>query len=183
MTVTQFSKTLGVPDCAHWPSELPDGVFGFRIDRSDFETPLQAGDNFHSAFNRHIAGENIEPPYNTACLAVENALSDFGVVEVDSEIPVRGSGLSGQIDIVGRDDSGRPVLVELKSTLGSYGLKPRPSEVIQLGTYAFIQGSLNPRLMWLRVGLRSSCVSVFAMRNSAELIEAIAHSIPSLSAA
>lgn len=183
MTVTQFSKMLGEPDWAQWPSELPEAIFGFRMGRLDFGTPLQAGEKFHSTFSRYILGKNIAPAYNAPCVAIENALADFGVVEVDSEVPVRGSGLSGQVDIVGRNNSGQPVLAELKSTLGPYALKPRPCEVIQLGTYAYLQGSINPQLFWIRVGLRSSCVSIFLMHDAKKLVKAVAQSMPAVLAA
>lgn len=183
MNVTKFSKQLSHSEWATWRSDLPDAVYNFRMGRSKFETPLQAGDNFHSAFNRFISGGNMALPYNAPCLAVEDALADFGVVEVDSEVPVQRSGLSGQIDIVGRDDSGRPVLTELKTTLGPYALKPRPSEVIQLGTYALLQGSINPKLMWIRVGLRATCVSVFVMDDTKKLINSISRCMPDRMAA
>jgi hypothetical protein len=146
--------------------------------RSGFKTPLQAGDSFHSGFSRYVSGENATREYRSAFSAVENALADFGIIEVDSELAVHGHGLRGQVDLVGRDDSGRPVLAELKTTLGPYALKPRTSEVIQLGTYAFLQGSINPKLMWIRVGLRSSVVSVFVMPDTKNLINSISNCIP-----
>jgi len=169
---------LGEPEWAKWQSELPDAVYGFKMFRSGFKTPLQARDSFHSDFSRYVSGENATREYRSAFSAVENALADFGVVEVCSELPVAGHGLSGQIDLVGCDDTDRPVLAELKTTLGPYALKPRPSEVIQLGTYAFLQGSINPKLMWIRVGLRSSVVSVFVMPDTKNLINSISNCIP-----
>ena len=179
MTVTQFSKSIGQPSWALWDSEFPDQTIRFRERGRFFGDSIESGERFHRAFSRFTEGLRVSPVHHAVCLATRGLLADEEVVKFKSEVPVRGFGLSGQVDIVGKLDSGRPVLVELKTTLGEFALKPRPAEVIQLGTYAAMLELKNPLLIWLRVSLKSRCISAFKMEESEPLLGGIIGHVPS----
>ena len=181
MKVTDFSKKLAStePEWAQWPSEFPDETIRFRERGKFFGDAIDSGERFHRAFSRFTEGLWVSPVHHAACLAIQGVLADEEVVEFESEVPVKGYGLRGQVDIVGELESGRPVVVELKTTLGDFALKPRPAEVIQLGTYAAMLGLQDPLLIWLRISLKSHCISAFKMEESEPLLGGIIGHVPS----
>jgi len=173
MTVTQFSKSFGQPSWARWDSEFPAQTYRFRDRGRFFGDAMRSGERFHCAFSQYTAGLWVPPVYYEACLSVEGALAGEKVAEIQSEVPVQGFGLAGQVDVAGTLESGRPVVAELKTTLGEYALKPKPAEVIQLGTYATMFRHEDPLLLWLRVSLKSRCISLFKMDQSEPLLTKI----------
>ena len=181
MRVTYFSKKLAAmePEWAQWDSEFPDQTVNFRERGRFYGDPIASGKLFHRAFCLFTEGTWVPPVHHAACLAIEAVLADQGIFEIQSEVPVQGFGLTGQVDIKGTLNSGRPVVVELKTTLGEYALKPKPAEVIQLGTYAAMLRHEDPLMLWLRVSLKSHCISVFAMDESESLVDAIRGCLPS----
>lgn len=178
MNVTTFSKSLGEPSWAQWDSEFPDNTVRFRERGRFFGDAMGSGERFHQAFSHYVAGIWVARVHHTACSAIEGVLADHDVAEIQSEVPVQGFGLRGQVDVVGTLDSGQPVVAELKTTLGEYALKPRPAEVIQLATYAAMLGHQNPLLLWLRVSLNSRCISVFRMDESKPLVDCVRGHLP-----
>lgn len=173
MNVTTFSKSFGEPSWAQWESEFSDETICFREGGKFFGDSLRSGERFHQHFSRFTKGLWVPSVHYTACLAIEATLVERRVAEIESEVPVQGFGLRGQVDVVGKLDNGRPVVVELKTTLGEYALKPRPAEVIQLGTYASLLRLEDPLLLWLRISLKSRCISVFSMDESTALMSCV----------
>jgi hypothetical protein len=165
------------PDWAHWPTEIPTSSYRYQAPALNHEGAMQAGQQLHEAFCNYTSGKWITPALYTPCLIIENALADIGVHKIHSEQPLRQGSLCGQVDLHGTLKNNRPVVIELKATLGEFATKPRPSELIQLATYAHLLGHQNPLLVCLRVALRQQRVNAFCLEESSPIIDQLQHHI------
>lgn len=89
------------------------------------------------------------------------------------ELYVSKKGCCGRIDVHGHLADGRVCIVEIKSTLGNYLIRPTPVEVIQMACYAFLAGAKSPRLACLRISLPTRRLGVFSMDVSSSMMQQI----------
>lgn len=154
----QLAASLNVPQGG---DELPILSYRYQARNHYPKSSLSSGIRLHSAFADYAQGQWVDPEFYYACAAVEEALAELAVVEVHSEVELSKNGINGVTDLHGTLQSGRPVVVELKSTLGEYSLAPAMEEVFQMATYAYLLDYENPLLLCVRVALRMQSINVF----------------------
>ena len=163
MTVTEHAKRLGAsdPQWAEFSSALPVASYRYRSMGRACGDALYVGDQLHRAFSKYADRQRVDQPFFEICRKIEEALAEQGVCEVASEVNIRSADLAGRVDLHGKTHLGRPVVVELKATLGEYALQPRASEVVQLVTYAELLNLQDPLLLCIRVSFDASVLNVF----------------------
>lgn len=161
MKVTQLAKKIADTSGSLPTCDLPSATYRFRGTGRYFSGSVKEGIEFHEAFAAFSAGQWVNPKHYQACETVVDALRDLEVINIETEVPLFGSHLSGVADIIGRTTDGRMLIADLKTTLGDYALAPRPAELIQLAAYAALLGQERLRLVCIRLALRHQCINVF----------------------
>lgn len=175
MQVKTLSKTIAEsnPNWADWPTELPTATYRYEAPPLYRSEAIKAGERLHAAFSTYTQGEWITPALYFPCQAIESALADLGVYEIHSEQFIQKGSLRGQVDLHGTLQNGRPVVIELKATLGQHALKPRPSELIQLAAYAHLLEHKNPLLVCVRVALMKQRINTYVIDDTTDIMEGL----------
>jgi hypothetical protein len=165
------------PNWAHWPTDIPSASYHYQAPTLHYASAMDAGQRLHEAFCNYTSGTWITPALYYPCQMIENALADIGVHKIHSEQPLRQGSLCGQVDLHGTLKNHRPVVIEIKVTLGEFATKPRPSELIQLAAYAHLLEHHNPLLVCLRVALIPQRINAFCLEESSAIIDQLQHHI------
>jgi len=178
MKVTNFAKKFSqleiMADMAPI-IDIPNATYRFSGGGLCADNCVDAGVRLHQAFAAYSTGSWYNPKYTGACRAIVGALTDLGVSEFRTEVPLHGTHLHGVADIVARTSENELVIADLKTTLGDYALPQKPAELLQLASYAVLAGDEPSRLICVRVALRQRRINVFEVdqRIALKLMELI----------
>lgn len=164
MNVTDFSKSLAKTyPKLQWPSIGADRLFSFSPDeRCPRGDPVQLGLNLHKFLRRYAEEKSVPKDYEYICESIMDIFYELGIEDVEFEEAVEGLGLKGRADIIAIDHRQRRWVIEIKTTQSGHLEPPTASEIFQMATYTKLANiGEDPRIMCLRVNLRTRMVGVF----------------------